>query len=212
MFKDRVQAGQLLAQRLKEDLDGVKSEELVVLSIPRGGVMVGAQLAKELRCFHDILVVKKLRAPREAELAIGATGATKASLYVDQRLIADLGVNQAYLTKEIANRQAEIKRQEQLYRQNRLKVPLKNKIVVLVDDGAATGATMIAAAREVWDDDPKKVIVALPVCAKDTVSKLEEEADALVVLEEPEIFYAVGQFYEEFTQVSDEEVIKLLGN
>lgn len=210
MFTNRRQAGKQLAEKVQAELGPIASEKLVVLSIPRGGVVVGTEVARVLQCPHDIIVTKKLRAPHEEELAIGAVGETRGSLYLDERLAADVRADKEYIEEEIKNRQEEIKRREEEYRQRNGAIDLQDKTVILVDDGAATGATMIAAAREVWNREPHKVIIALPVCALDTLPKLEEEADAVVVLDTPEIFYAVGQFYEDFPQVSDEEVIKLL--
>lgn len=216
MFQNRVQAGKLLADKIIEEIkildNKILSEKLVVLSIPRGGVVVGSEIAKKINCSHDIIVTKKLRAPHQSELAIGAVGETKESLYTDKQLIRELKISKNYLAREIEDRQQEIKRREQLYRRGRKAIELKNKTVIVVDDGAATGATIIAACREVYNHNPKKVIIALPVCARDTLAKLEKEADAVVALEAPKMFYAVGQFYEEFEQVDDESVIKLLAS
>lgn len=212
MFEDREQAGSQLAGKLKAELGKITPEMVVVLSIPRGGVVVGVQVAQALGCRHDVIVTKKLRAPHEEELAIGAVGETKGSLYLDERLAADVRADKEYIEQEIENRQKEIKRREREYRQNNGAIDLKGKTVILVDDGAATGATMIAAAREVWNREPHKVVIALPVCALDTLPKLEEEADAVVVLDTPEMFYAVGQFFEEFPQIEDKEVIQLLAS
>jgi predicted phosphoribosyltransferase len=210
MFTDREQAGNQLAQKLKAELGTLTPKKVVVLSIPRGGVVVGAKVAQALGCQHDVIVTKKLRAPHEEELAIGAIGETRGSLYLDERLAADVRADKDYIEQEIGNRQKEIKRREREYRQQGGAVDLKGRTVILVDDGAATGATMIAAAREVWNREPHKVVIALPVVARDTLPKLEEEADAVVVIDTPDMFYAVGQFYEAFPQIEDEAVIKSL--
>jgi len=209
MFKNRVEAGKLLGERLLRELEAEK-KELIVLSIPRGGAVIGSEVAGCLACPHDVIVTKKLRAPMQEELALGAIGETSGSLYVNKRLVDELGIANNYLKKEIVDRQREIKRREELYRQGREALHLQDRVVIIVDDGVATGATMIAAAREVWNRKPKKVIIGLPVIAKDTLGKLEKEVDAVIFIEAPEMFYAVGQFYEDFPQLEDEEVIELL--
>jgi len=213
MFKDRSEAGRLLAKEIRNEFNGFNKlsvKDCVVLGIPRGGVVVAKEVADKIGCPLDVIVTKKLRAPMQSELAIGAVGETSGSLYINKRLNKELGIRNKYLEKEIGDRQREIKRREKLYRQGRKALDLEGKIVLIVDDGAATGATVIAAAREVWERQPKKVIIGLPVVAKDTLKKLEKEADAVVFLSAPEIFYAVGQFYREFEQTSDEKVIEIL--
>lgn len=219
MFKNREEAGRILAEKLKEDMSGQAGEpkalkklmdEVVVLGIPRGGVVVAKEVAKILNCPLDVIVVKKIGAPGNPELAIGAIGETEGSKYIDQRLIVNVGAEKEYLKSQILKLRAEIKRREKLFRQRRPPLNLKNKIVIIVDDGAATGATVIAACREVWNNQPKKVIIALPVLSKDTLKKLEDEADEVIFLETPWPFFAVGQFYQNFPQVSDETVVKIL--
>jgi len=132
------------------------------------------------------------------------------SAYFNKRIIDELDIREEYLQKEILGQKKEIKRREKLYREDRHSLKLEGKIVVLVDDGAATGATLIAACREVWNNNPKKVIIALPVAPRDTVRKLGKEADEVIVLQSPEPFFSVGQFYEEFEQIEDKEVIRNL--
>ena len=186
-------------------------KDVVVLGIPRGGVVIGKEVAEVLGCALDVIVVKKLGAPSQSELAIGAVGETNGSKYVDERIIQNLGVSIQYLGEEIERKKKEIKRREKLYRQGKPPLDLKGKIVIVVDDGVATGATIIAACREVWNNEPKKVIIGLPVLAKDTLKKLEKEADEVIFLEAPRMFFAVGQFYQKFLQVEDEKVIEILG-
>ena len=210
MFSNRVQAGQLMAVKLQKELVNTVSRDLLVLSIPRGGVVVGKEIAKKLKCAHDVIVTKKLRAPNHEELAIGAVGETEGSLYLNKRLAGDVGADDRYISQEINDRRKEIKRREKVYRGNKRELSLADKTVIIVDDGAATGATIIAAAREAWNNNPHKVIIGLPVCARDTLAKLEKEADAVIALDIPEMFYAVGQFYQEFPQIEDEQVIKVL--
>lgn len=210
MFKNRQEAGQLLAEKLREKKVTLPSGQTIVLGIPRGGVVTAKEIAQALDCSLDVIVVKKIGAPSNPELAVGAVGETKGSKYIDQRLAVDVRADKNYLRSQISELKLEIKRREKLFRQGRQPLELKNKVVVIVDDGAATGATVIAAVREVWNNKPKKVIVALPVLSKDTLEKLEKETDEVIFLETPWPFFAVGQFYQEFEQTSDEEVIELL--
>ncbi len=207
MFKNRQEASQQLAEKLNHYK---AKENVVVLGIPRGGVVTAKRIAQELNCPLDIIVVKKIGAPNEQELAIGAIGETKGSSYLDEKLISELRVSQQYLKEQSEKLKEEIKRRETLYRQTKPPLNLKEKVVIIVDDGTATGATAIAAIREVWNNEPKKVVIALPVAPIDTLHKLEKEADEVVVLETPSDFFAVGQFYENFPQVDDKEVIDLL--
>ncbi len=217
MFKNREEAGKILGKKLLEELGpqvackpGLNNCEIIVLGIPRGGIVIVREVAKTLNCPMDVIVVRKLGAPENPELAIGAIGETKGAQYIDKKLSGNIGADKAYLEQEIRIQLLEIKRRERIYRQARLPLGLKNKTVIIVDDGSATGATVIAAAREVWNNKPKKVIIALPVVAKDTLEKLEKEADEVIYLEAPEQFFSVSQFYSEFKQISDEEVIEIL--
>ena len=206
-FKDQVAAGELLAKELVK----YKSQDVViVLAIPRGGVATGYGLAKKLNLPLDVIVTCKIGAPNNPELAIGAVGETEGSLWLNEKLIGELGVSKDFIKKEAKIQKLEIKRREKIYRQGREPLDLKNKTVILVDDGLATGATMMAAIREIRNMKPKKVIVVVPVAPPDTVEELKKEADEVICLQTPKLFFAVGQWYENFRQYSDEEVIKLL--
>lgn len=208
MFKDQVSAGELLAEELQE----YKGKKAIILAIPRGGVATGAGVVKKLGLPLEVIVTRKIGAPDNPELAIGAVGETKGSLWLNGKLVKELGVSQDYLDSEIKIQKLEIKRRERIYREGKKPLDLKNKMVILVDDGLATGATMMAAVREVRNMEAGKVVVAVPVAPPDTVERLKREADEVVSLETPGLFFAVGQWYENFKQYNDEEVIKFLKN
>lgn len=206
VFKDQVSAGEELAEKLSR----YKNKKAVVLAIPRGGVATGSAVAKKLHLPLDVVVAHKISAPGNPELAIGAVGETKGSLWLNKALVSQLSVSDDYLQSEIKKQQAEIKRREKTYRQAKTPRQLKGKLVILVDDGIATGATMIAAVREMRNLGADKVVVAIPVAPPDTVKLLKKEADEVVCLETPPLFFAVGQWYQNFRQYTDQEVIKLV--
>ncbi|MBU3957332.1 phosphoribosyltransferase [Patescibacteria group bacterium] len=206
VFKNREEAGKKLSVKLR---GFQKKKNLIVLAIPRGGLVVGKQLAQALNCPLDIIVTKKIGAPGNPELAIGAVGAMGEPV-LNEELAARAGADGNYLQKEIANRQAEVERRIKEYRGDKLPLNLKDKTVIITDDGVATGATMEAAVEVVRQQEPKKIIVAIPVIARDSLKKLEEKADEVIYLDAPIMFFAVGQFYREFGQVSDEEVKEIL--
>ncbi len=208
LFRDQVSAGERLAKELEE----YKNKKAVILAIPRGGVATGYGLAKKLNLPVDVIVTRKIGAPDNPELAIGAVGETKGSLWLNKQLVSQLGVSKDYLQSEIKIQKLEIKRRERVYRQGKGALELKNKVVILVDDGIATGATMIAAIREVRNMKPEKIVVAIPVAPPETVEELKKEADEVICLQTPRLFFAVGQWYENFKQYSDEEVIKFIEN
>lgn len=208
MFKSRIEAGKKLAQNLKD----YQGKNCLVLAIPRGGVVVGREIADFLSCPLDVISVKKLGAPGNQELAIGAVGTEEGSLYKNEALIQELGVREEYLEQEIKAKMLEAQRREKIFREDRKEIEVKGKIVILVDDGAATGATLKAAIKEIWAKNPEKVIVGLPLASKELKIELEELVDEMVILETPEPFFAVGQGYEEFEQISDAEVIGKLSS
>ncbi len=195
----------LLAKALKE----YKGCDVVVLAVPRGGVVVGYYVAKELGCPLDVIVPRKLGAPFQPELAIGAV-AEDGTTVLNEDLVNSMGVSQQYIEKKVKEEVAEIKRRISLYRSGKEAIPVKDKIVVLVDDGLATGATIKAAISYVKKLGPKALVVAVPVAPPETIRSLRQEVDKVICLSTPEPFYAIGQFYEEFEQVEDEEVIRLL--
>ena len=205
LFRDRVEAGIKLAKRLEK----FRRENVVVLAIPRGGVVVGFQVAKYLNAPLDIVIPRKLGALDNPELAIGAIS-QDGSTILNQELIKALGVSNEYIELEKRRQLAEIKRRLTKYRGSVKYPDLKNKVIILVDDGIATGATVLAAVKFIKKLGAKKIVVATPVAPPDAVKKLRTEVDEVITLETPELFFAIGQFYEDFEQISDEEVIELL--
>jgi putative phosphoribosyl transferase len=204
MFTDREDAGRQLAATLA-DLAG---QDVVVLGIPRGGVQVAAVVAGALGAPLDVVIPRKVGAPANPELGIGAVAQDVEVL--DERLIRLLGVSEDYLRQEIEAQQEEIRRRSAAYRGNRPPVELRGKVAVVVDDGVATGGTAAAAARWARARGATRVILAVPVAPAEAVGRLRREADEVRVLDTPEPFYAVGQWYEDFPQVSDERVVELL--
>ena len=205
-FRDRTHAGRLLAERLRgyAGLDGV-----VVLGLPRGGVPVAFEVARELDAPLDIFVVRKLGLPGQEEFAIGAV-ATGGTRVLNDELIAALGIPDETVEAIDAMARRELERRERAYRGERPPPDLAGRVVILVDDGLATGSTMSAAVRAVRQDAPAHVVVAVPVADPDVCQSLRAEADEVVCLATPRPLHSVGTWYEDFTQTSDEEVRELL--
>jgi putative phosphoribosyl transferase len=205
LFADRVEAGRRLAQALKDLVD----KDAVVLAIPRGGVVVGYEVAKALGLPLDVIIPRKIGAPGNPELAIGAM-TEDGTMLLDDRLVRHLQVSEAYIQKESSAQKLEIQRRLKLYRGDFPYPSLQNREVILVDDGIATGSTMKAALASVRNRKAKTVVVAIPVGPTSVIGELEKEADHVVCLQTPASFYAIGQFYKDFTQTRDEEVTRLL--
>src|SRR3989304_6483052 len=204
IFKDRTDA----AKKLAKKLEWLKKENPIILAIPRGGVVTGNVIASELGCKLDIIVSRKVGAPDNPELAIGAV-LHDGSYFPNERITIMLNVPQNYINQEIAVQMKEIERR--LIRFRGIKeYTLEGRTVVLVDDGIATGATMFVAALWVKKQKPKQIIVAIPVGPKDTIDKLNETVDKVVVLQSPLDFNAVGEFYREFDQVNDYQVQEIM--
>ena len=206
IFEDRVDAGERLATALLD----YAGRDVVVLAIPRGGVIVGEVVARHLGAPLDVVVPRKIGAPGNPELGLGAVAPGVGVL--DERLIRDLGVSREYLTREIAAQEQEIERRSQAYRGDRPALDVAGKVVIVVDDGVATGGTAVAAARWARKAGAARVVLAVPVAPAQAVPNLAREVEELVVLATPEPFFAVGQWYERFDQVDDDEVVELLTN
>jgi len=205
MFIDRIDAGKQLAK----SLEGYKGKNVVVLGIPRGGVVVAKEVAKVLNAPMGLVIPRKIGAPGNPELAIGAL-ASKDTVMINEQLKNSLRVSDSYIKEEIEKQVLEIERRRDKYLGSRPPLDLKDKVVILVDDGLATGYTASVAIKEVQAKGPKKLILAVPVSPEDTYERLKKEVDELVCLYTPEFFYAVGQFYSDFSQTTDDEVIRVL--
>jgi putative phosphoribosyl transferase len=205
MFKNRVEAGRLLGNALFY----LAGEDVVVLGLPRGGVPVAREVARILAAPLDVIVVRKLGVPYQPELAMGAIGEGDVS-FIDWEVVSATGVTGAQLARVIDRERGALERRARLFRGNREPLDLEGRVVVIVDDGIATGSTMKAAVRVSRALGAGHVIVAAPVAPAGTVDALREVCDAVVVLETPEPFYAIGQFYVEFDQTSASEVVAAL--
>jgi len=204
-FTDRINAGKRLASELK-DFSGKKG---IVLAIPRGGVVVGFEIAEALNLPLDVIIPRKIGAPENPELAIGAV-AEDGTAILDNKLIKYLAVSKEYIAIETQRQKHEIRRRLKLYRQDASYPNLKGLDVIVVDDGIATGSTMKAALASVRNRGAASVTVAVPVGPPSTIEELNELADRVVCLYTPEYFQAIGEFYTDFSQTPDEEVIRLL--
>lgn len=204
-FRDRREAG----RRLAEALTGYRARRPFVLAVPRGGIVVGYEVAVALDAPLDVVVPRKLRAPYNPELAVGAV-AHDGSVYLDAPLVSSLRITDDYLKEETAVQLEEIRRRLALYRGDRPQPDLAGRTALVVDDGIATGATLIAALRAVRQMAPAAAVAAIPVAPPEGAEALRAEADDVVCLYTPTLFYAVGQFYDDFAQTTDDEVIFLL--
>jgi len=205
-FPNRQRAGQALAEALARYRG---REDLIVLALPRGGVPVGYEIALALDAPLDVFVVRKLGMPGHEELALGAI-APGGIRVVDQALARSYGIGNDVLDRITSREQAELDRREHLYRDDRSSPELTGRTVILVDDGLATGSTMRAAVTAVRGKQPREIVVAVPVGAVETCEALEHEGATVICLTTPEPFYAVGLWYDDFSQTTDDEVHDLL--
>jgi len=204
MIKDRVEAGRLLA----EEISSINKQDALVMAIPRGGVVVGHEIAKQIGCKLDIAISKKITPPDNPEFAIGAIthdGTLFQSSYWDNY------VKDPNLDDEIEKKKLEVKRRLEEYRGNS-EYDISGKSIILVDDGIATGSTVFAILNWLKKQNVKEIILAMPVMPASVYELMKKEVSSIIVLEAPEDFSAVGQFYENFDQVSDEEVTRILNN
>lgn len=205
-FKNRIQAGRLLGEALAEY---AKRPDVIVLALPRGGVPVGFEVARMIGAPLDIMLVRKLGTPGQEELAMGAI-ASGGVCVLNPNIVAVLDISQEDIEASAAIERQELERRERAYRGDQPPAAIENRRVILVDDGLATGASMLAAVAALKQQKPAAIIVAIPVAPPDTVQRLQQEADAVVCLATPEPFSAVGCWYREFPQTSDDEVKSLL--
>lgn len=204
-FADRIEAGDLLAEALV-DYAGPKT---VVLGIPRGGLVVAREVALRLKAPLDIVLSRKMGAPENPELAIGAI-AESGEIFLDQALAYRVGAGEQYIEQERQNQFLEIQRRSRVYRNIRPKVDLKNKDVIIIDDGVATGSTVQAAIWSVRQESPHKIIGAFPVGPEETLRNLCRSADEIICLKAPPFLGGVGRFYFRFEQVEEKEVLSIL--
>jgi putative phosphoribosyl transferase len=210
MFADREDAGKQLAKALAKYKNGQKqktSKNVIILAIPRGALVIGEILHKELGAPLDIIVTKKIPHPMSAEYAIGAVG-PGGEFFVDYEAAG--GTSDAYIEEQRTRLEKIVEEKYERYRGKRPKPAIKGKIVILIDDGIATGSTMLAAIHVVRKMGAAKIVVAVPVAPPDSVAKVAIEADEVVCLMQPVPFFAIGAFYDDFRQVEDEEAIAIL--
>jgi predicted phosphoribosyltransferase len=206
-FRDRSEAGEFLAEELTSYSD---KPNVIVLALPRGGVPVGAQVAKKLNVPLDVFVVRKLGLPGHPELAMGAI-ATGGVRVLNGDVVDSLRISDEVIEAVTANEQRELARRERSYRDDLPPPEVEGKIVIVVDDGVATGSTMVAAVAALRQLGAARIVVAAPTIARSTCDYLRKTADDVVAVIVPEEFYGVGQWYEDFSQTTDEEVHQLLG-
>jgi putative phosphoribosyl transferase len=205
MFMNRIEAGQILGERLRE----YESEEPVILGLPRGGVPVAAEVARALNAPLDVIVVRKLEAPGRPGYALGAIGEGDVR-FVDWQVVSDLGVSARQMERAIHIERLELERRARRLRAAHGRLDIRGRNVVIVDDGIVTGATVTAAVRVARDLGATRIVVAAPVAPAEVVRLLERISDAVLVLENPDPFSAVGEAYVDFRSIDDEEVLSIL--
>ena len=206
IFRDRIDGGDQLAKVLEQYKN---LENGLVIGLPRGGVPVAYQVSESLNLPLDIVCPRKIGAPHNPEFAIGAITETGEGIF-NHHVIAQLGVSKEYIKSEVEAQKQEAQKRLNAYRKGRSVRELKGKTIIIVDDGLATGSTMKAAIQSIKAEGAKRIIVAVPVSPTDTATEIKSMVDEFICLCTPASFYAVGQFYENFSQTTDEEVIELL--
>ena len=205
-FQDRTDAGRLLAKKLSQYAD---RKDVIIVGMPRGGVPVAFEVAKSLRIPLDVFVVRKLGVPGHEELAMGAI-ASGGIRVLNEAIIRSTRISEAVIDAVTERERIELERRELAYRGHRSAPIVKEKTVILVDDGIATGSTMLAAVAALKQQQPARIVVAVPAAPVDSCDELQQAVDELVVISRPEPFYSVGHWYEIFGQTSDKQVQKLL--
>ncbi|MEQ8387856.1 MAG: phosphoribosyltransferase [Alphaproteobacteria bacterium] len=207
MFRDREEAGRELGERLRP----LAAKSPVVLAVPRGGVPIGLEIARALAAPLDLVLVRKIGAPAQPELAVAAVAdGDNPQMIVNVDVARLLDIDETWLEMEKRQKLAEIERRRRAYLAGRVRIPLAGRTVIVADDGIATGATTRAVLQSVRAAGPREIILAIPVAPPETVAALESEADRIECLEQPSRFGAISMFYENFPQVGDDEVRRLL--
>jgi len=205
MFRDRLEAGEKLAEVLSD----YRGERVAVIAIPRGGVEVGYAVAERFDSPLEVTVPRKIGSPMDPELAVGAV-AEDGTIYVEEDVVRMLGVREDWIRVEAERELQEVRRRLELYRGGKPLPELREYVVLLVDDGIATGATIIATARFLRKLNPRRLVIAAPVAPPEVLPKLSREADDVRCVETPTPFFAIGQFYQDFSQLDDSKVIEYL--
>ena len=205
MFRDRLEAGEKLAEVLSD----YRGERVAVIAIPRGGVEVGYAVAERFDSPLEVTVPRKIGSPMDPELAVGAV-AEDGTIYVEEDVVRMLGVREDWIRVEAERELQEVRRRLELYRGGKPLPGLREYVVLLVDDGIATGATIIATARFLRKLNPRRLVIAAPVAPPEVLPKLSREADDVRCVETPTPFFAIGQFYQDFSQLDDSKVIEYL--
>jgi len=211
-FKDREHAAGLLMSKLKNELKDEPPKEIAVFGVPRGGVILAYTIYKNRGAnYFDIVIPRKLGAPNNKELGIGAI-MDKETVYLNEYVVTALKVPQDYIEIEKISQVREIERRTLLYRPSQVEYDIKNKTIILVDDGAATGATLVVSARWIKKRKPRKLIIAIPVAPNETVELLKNEVDQVITILIPRTsnFTSVAQFYDNFEEITDDKVIKIM--
>lgn len=207
-FLDREEAGKLLADKL---MDYANNPEVTILALPRGGVPVAYEVAKKLKAPLDVFLVRKLGVPHYPELAMGAIAEGNITIF-NEGILDSIPISEEAIAEVLQAETEELHRRELRYRGDKPAAVIKDKIIILVDDGMATGATMQAAITALRQKNPRQIVTAVPVAARSTCDQIESISDKLVCLHNPLHFEAVGLWYEDFSQTTDEQVITLLKN
>lgn len=205
MFLNRYDAGEKLAEKLEK----FKDEDVVVLAIPRGGVEAAYNTIKKFNFKWDLITPRKIGAPHNEEVAIGAVS-MDGTYVLDEKIVQYFNIPEEYVKKQVASELIEIKRRLREYRGNEDPPDVKNKVVIVIDDGIATGFTLLAAIESIKKLQARKIIIAVPVAPTETVERFSKIVDEVICLLVPSEFYAVGMYYENFSQVTDKELFNVM--